>query len=773
MPPALPPIPGRFEASSPSTQHQAMADASGIRAASRGEAPAGAQALPLNQLLRILRQRRRMLFWVVTGLTALATLVGLRVTETYTATAQVMIEPRDSDLLEGMGPERAPLKDAAIVETQIKLIQSRATVARAIGELKTADVRELIAKPTGIGEAVTGLPGLLAEWLPEWLSRWLGGQWAMAAGMHELEPDPDTLRVEAIRALQDDLKVAQSGRSYVLSISYSTTDAQKAAEIANAVAAAYIDSQIAHKLSTSRRASSWLEEEVAELRHRVIESENAIAAYRGSHGLVHATGASSGGQQIALLITSMVEARAERSGKEARLRQLQALRQSGQGFESAIDGAFAPLIQTLRERKMELLREEANLSRQYGEHHPLMVQLRAEQGEIADRIDQEVQNVLSNLENEVLVARSRERALEEHLDAAKGQSAETGQAEVQLHELERQAAANRSLYESFLTRLKMTEQQQKMVQPDARVISPAEPPEEPSSPPVELFTMVGFTASLVFGSILALLLEQVDNGLRSTRQIEELLGLPALGLVPKAPAGSGPLHRHLVETPRSAYAQSVQSVYTQLQLAAAGTRPASILMITSALPGEGKTSLAVSLAACAAHLGRKALLIDLDLRRPAVARQFRTAAPTSCLLDVLEGRVPLDSATHRDPDTGLDVLAASSEHVDPITLLASKRLATLLREVADRYDDVIIDTPPVLGMPDAKVLAAKADAVVFVVQWHRTKRDAAAAAVKELDTAASKMAGLVLTQVDLKKHAAYAYGDAGQYYRRYQHYYTN
>ena len=183
----------------------------------------------------------------------------------------------------------------------------------------------------------------------------------------------------------------------------------------------------------------------------------------------------------------------------------------------------------------------------------MILQLRAEQQKLADRIEHEIDNVIANLENDVALARSRERAHAEQLREAKGQSAVTGQAEVQLREMEREVAASRSLYETLLVRLKETEQQQEIVQADARLISPAQTPDAPSSPSPKLFAMVGFTASLVLGSILALLLEQLDNTLRTGRQVEELLGLPSLGLVPKvADARAGArLHRHMIDQPQS------------------------------------------------------------------------------------------------------------------------------------------------------------------------------------------------------------------------------
>jgi polysaccharide biosynthesis transport protein len=731
--------------------------------------------LPLRELLAILRRRRRAIFWVATSMTTVAVLIGLQVAKTYTATAQVMLEPRESRIVtaEKVAPG-LPAEDSAIIETHIRLIQSRATLARAVDDLNLASDPRLVSSRTTRDRFVGGPVASLAGWLPDWMADQLPGRWAMAAGIAtDATPglDPDTLRERAIDALQGNLKVAQSGRSYVLAISYAATRPQEAARIANGIADAYIDVQLDEKLSATRRASAWLGEQVERLRWRVFGSELAIEEFRAAHGLVDTDGAGQDSHQLAVISNSLIDARAERSAKEARLESLRAMRGTGHALESSPEVLSSPLILNLREREMDLLREEAQLSREYGEHHPRILELRAEQQRLADRIDHEIGNVIANLENDVALARSRERAHAEHLREARGQSAVTGQAAVQLRELEREVTASRSLYETLLIRLKETEQQQEIVQADARLISPAQIPDVPSSPSPKLFAMVGFTASLVVGSILALILEQLDNTLRTGRQVEELLGLPSLGLVPKADAEAGArLLGHMIDKPQSAYAEAVHDLHTQVCLVDVD-RPPSAILLTSALPGEGKTSLAASLAVFAVQIGHRTLLVDLDLRRPAVAREFG-AKPETDILAVLAGTVCFEDAIVQDPDTGVDLLAAGADHANPITLLTSKRLMAVLHQARERYDFVIIDTPPVLGLPDVKALSAAADAIVFVVQWDRTKRDAAAAALKQLADMAGKVCGVVLNQVDMKKHASYAYEDAAQYYHEYSKCYT-
>jgi succinoglycan biosynthesis transport protein ExoP len=357
----------------------------------------------------------------------------------------------------------------------------------------------------------------------------------------------------------------------------------------------------------------------------------------------------------------------------------------------------------------------------------------------------------------------------------KAESAVGDQAEVRLRELEREAAATRSLYESFLARFKETQEQHQILQPDARVISPAQVPDRPSSPSVKLFAAVGLITSLVCGGVLALLLEQLDRSMRTGAQVERLLRVPALGLVPKV-TGLGRddrLHAYILQRPRSAFAEGIRGLYTQTRLAPpAGDRPPGVILVTSALPGEGKTTVAASLAAFAADLQHGTLLIDLDLRRPSVANEF-AMRPEVGVVEVVAGEVRLEDAVYRDESTGLDFLLMPSSHANATAPLTPERLGAVLREARGRYDYVVVDSPPLLGVSDAKTLATLVDATIFVIRWEHTKQDAAVAAMKELRDVAANVAGAVLTQVDMKRHARLGYGDAGQYYSRYKKYYEN
>jgi succinoglycan biosynthesis transport protein ExoP len=721
-----------------------------------------AAGLSLRELVTILRRRRRTITWVVVLITGIATLTGLQVDKTYTATALVLVQPQEMRVVnfEQVTQDLSP--DAPNIETQIKFIQSYDNLARTAGLLNLKDDAAPTARHAGLAAELSAASSLLPD------------EWLIAAGLAdapEVAADPDQTTRRMVNALRAGLKVAQSGNSHVLAISYTAADPGGAARFANGIAKAYVEGRLGDKLIATQGAREWLTQRVEEMRQGLLASERAVEEYRSAHGLETPGGSDPPAQEISALTAQFIDAQAEQTARQAKLRKIRELQNRGDGDEVLADLLTSPLITSLREQELGLQREEAQLSREFGERHPVIKQLEAEKERLTRRIDLEIKAAVQNLENEIEVATNRADAIRQRLEQAKGKVALSGQAGVQLRELEREAAANRSLYETFLVRLKETDEQQELVRPDVRVISPAEVPGAPSSASPVMFTFVGFTASTMIGAMLALLMEQLDTSLRSTRQIEDLLGIPALGVVPAVTGFERSLSRYFLAKPESAYAQAVRALHAQLQLIDA-QRPCKILLVTSALPGEGKTSLATSLAQCAAGLERRTVLLELDVRRPRIARELGVE-PSAGIVEVLEGDLTFEQAVQRDQRSGLEFLAVASGDANPSSLLSSPRLAALLEHLAARFDCVIIDTPPVLGVPDAKTLARLADATVFVVRWDRTKRDAVHAALRELERFSARVAGAVLNQVNMKRHAQYSYGDAGQYYMRYSTYYRD
>ncbi|HUC61329.1 MAG TPA: polysaccharide biosynthesis tyrosine autokinase, partial [Alphaproteobacteria bacterium] len=310
--------------------------------------------------------------------------------------------------------------------------------------------------------------------------------------------------------------------------------------------------------------------------------------------------------------------------------------------------------------------------------------------------------------------------------------------------------------------------------PDARIISRATVPGGPYYPRKNLMVMAALIVSAVVGMALAVVTELFDQGFRSLGQIESATGLPTLAMIPALKEGESEgkrPHEVAVERPNSSYGEAIRTLRTGLLLTRIDHPPRTI-MLTSSVPGEGKTSLALSLACSAARSAQKAIVIDCDFRHPNMHNYLEYPNKTG-LTDFLAGQASLEDVVEIDPRSGVHFITAGSRAPNPVDLLGSQEMKKLLARLSSLYDIVVIDAPPVLPVSDALVLVRIVDKTVYLVRWEKTKRDTALNGLKMLVEAGADIAGICLTQVDLKKHAQYYYSDSGYYYASgYKNYYV-
>ncbi len=747
--------------------------------------------LGLRDLVKVLRRRRSIIIGTVLVATLATTLLANYLTPQYTASSAISIEPRETRVLNTEAVVEQVPQDRTMIETEIKFLGSRSFAHYAIEALGLLDdpdfnpvLRAQLASAAAAeagGAPKQGLEEFVAAYVTP-LADWLPNSWLVATGLAKptvqiaaFDPYAEQKALEgAIDALLGGLTVVQSGDSYVIDVGYTADDPQKAAVIANDVARLYVDNRLDTKRSANTRAGEWLSERADQLRAALLESDNAIAAYRAENQLINSQGVMLDDEQLAALNKELIVTRAERTQRTAKLNLVRRLRARGEGLDSIMEVISSPTISNLRQQEAELMRMEAQLAQEYGNNHPKLLQARAEKQNLRAKIDLEIENIIRVLENELSIARSRETALEESLEQAKGHMIQNRAAEVDLRELEREAEANRLLYTTVLNRYKELNEQQDLVEAGARVISSARVPSKPSFPKPKLMIAVGFTGSLMLGMLFAVAAEGMESGLRSGRQVEQALGVPHLGLVPKLTGLKGDKpHQYLTKMPRSAYAEAVRAVQVGLHFSNP-ERPPQVILVTSSLPGEGKTTLALSLATTAARSGHKTIVVDLDMRHPSVRRELGQAISGPGLVEAVSGENALDDVIYRDEAVpNLHAITISRSTSNPTDLLASPRLLSLLTQLRSRYNYIILDAPPLLGLADTRIAARLADAVLFAVRWGKTNDEVAINGIDSLLESRTVVAGAVLTQVDVRNHTKRAYGDAMQYYGKYEKYYLN
>ena len=723
----------------------------------------------LRYLLRTLWRRRILLVACLLLAAGTTAVVVSGITPVYTATAQVMLDTRR--------PRVIDLKDV-LTQLQPQLV----TVISEVEVLRSRTIAQRVADTLNLYDDPEFNPALRTQPEESDLVRTVTALWAevKTAVFGAKEPPPldeetrrKNIRAAVVSGLGGRLGVAPVPQSLVIRISFNSISAEKAARIANAFADAYVVEQLETKFEAVRKATTWLNARLDSLRDAVAESERQVVAYRAKAGLVESKGQLGSQQKLAELNSQLVIAQSKRAETEARISRIETLLKGSRGGEAGDEVLDTPLVQHLKEQEAQLAREASDLASRYAERHPLMLKVRAELAQIRSRIATEVDRLVQNLRGELAVLRGRESGLLGQIRDVEIRVLDQNQAEVRLRELEREAQANRAIYEAFLSRFKETGEQEQIQQADVRVISQAEVPGAPSYPRSRLLIGGAALLGLILGTVLVLVLEQLDNTFRNRDQLEDATGLPALGLIPAITSMQGRrrIESYMIDNPASSFAEAFRITWFSLKHSMPD-QDLRVVAVTSSVPEEGKSLTALSLARTAANLSMRVILVDADLRRSTVAAMLNLK-PERGLADVLAGQATVEEAVVKDPYSRLDVLTGRPVKPQQFDLLASNGLTGLIERLRETYDVVVIDCPPVLPLADAQMLAQFADRTVFCVRWDKTPRESVVSALRMLLDVNANIAGTLLTRVNVRKHARYGYGDIGHYYGHYRSYYAD
>ncbi len=702
---------------------------------------------------------------------ALATLLISRFEPKYWASATVMFGVERANIANLQEILVAPEFDKDTLENEVQILKSSNLLTRVVEELALDQNPEfnpyLVDPEPGLADRIDASVSL-----PGWLRNFLIDVGALDLPEEPLSPDEEARRgrVATVETLQQSLTLAPVNGSRVIQISFIADDPKTAADIVNVIANKYIVDQLQAKLEMTRSATEWLSERVDELRQRVQDSEEAVETLRTDLSLEAGQSLEITQQQLADLNKSLSEARNRTAEIEGRYLRLTDALDAGQDLSTE-----SPLLRQYRETEGDLIAQLSTLS----QTHPARARLQAQLDDVRARMREEAQRVVASVNVDLEAARTQQRELEASVRELESKALGQSRQEIRLRQLEREAEASRLIYENMLTRLKETSEQESLQNADARILSPAEAPLNPISSHANMILALAVTFGALAGVGVIFLFDHLNNTFRIPPQIEELTGYTVLATIPAI--GSRTQRREVIrnflEKPSSSLSEAIRNLRTSI-LFSNVDNPPKVVMFTSSIPAEGKSTTAMLTAITSRQMGKSAIIVDCDLRLPSVAQLVRPEEKNKPgLLSVLEGGATYNDAIYQDPDTGLHVLMARPNerkaHVNAADILSSQRFGELLKTLSEQYDLVVLDTPPALIVTDARVMSPLVDAVVYTVRWDYTPRDAVLEGLRELQTVRAPIAGIVMTLVNESKASQYSHDGYSYHKGKYENYYTN
>jgi len=695
----------------------------------------------------------------------------------FTATTSVLIDRGNSEILNQLANMGVQVDDDGAILSEVELFKSDTVGLAVVDKLNLLDNPVFMSAPPSLSRMIRS-----AVDFRRWFSD--GGDGAV---------DQDLRRIKAASNLANNMDVERTGKSYALSISYTSTSPELAANIADSIANAYLLDKLNSKYDATRRASDWLQKRIDELRQKALDSDLAVQKFRSEHGLVAvSTNGSSllvSDQQLSELNSALITAQSDTAKAQAKYDRVKAIIDSGKTDAIVTDVLDSSISNDLRKKYLEASKFESELEARVGADHIQAVRLRGEMAEYKRLMFEELNRIAESYQSELEVAQTRERSLADSVAHATGISSAANETQVQLRELERNADTYKNLYQTFLTRFQEATQQQSFPITESRIITKAQIPTRPSSPKKPLIIALAIFAGAAFGGGIGAYREFRDRFFRTGEQVRDELGMEYIGHVPlmseaelaPPPASSGSPRdlndvslatRYVVNHPLSAFAETLRSAKLAVDMANPGKR-CKIIGIISSLPGEGKSTVSINFAQLLAMQGSRTLLIDGDLRNPGATRAIGRHAENGIIETLLDKR-PIRDSVLVDSKTKLAFVAAVVKRRIPHSsdLLSSPLMANLLEEMSGFFDYIVIDLPPLGPVVDAKAVGPMLDASLAVIEWGHTSRRVVRSTFGSHPELIQKCLGVILNKVDTAKLKLYhSYGSGEYYYSRYSAYY--
>jgi capsular exopolysaccharide synthesis family protein len=667
-------------------------------------------------------------------------------TPQYDGVATIKIDPsRDSVLSSTDDSSKSVTPDQSLIDTEVQLIQSSATSDQVVEDLK-------LYRYGGLGEALrshTGQPGQTLDQIKQNISR----------------------------ALRSQLKVERQRGTYLVQVTYTSPDPQAAAAISNAFANAYINKALKSRSSNADEQSEFVNKRLKSVEDDLSVTDREVAEYRAKAGML---GSGNGGnglsgtvvdQQVTPLTAQLASAEAAAAGSRARLESANREMSSG-GILSLSSVITSSLVTSLRMQQAEIERGLHDPDKQYGPNHPVIIRQQEQLAQVEHQIESEARRIYDSMKSDVRAADAQVQSLKEQMASLRAQQADTTRASVMANTLGFQAEAKRSTFNQLNDQRQRLDQLARYKGIQIQFVELAAVPGSPSKPNALLFFAASVIAAGGAAFAVVVFLELLSKGIRSPKQMQELLGLPFLAAVPLlkdrkgARGGSSPADI-IIDQPVSPFAEAFRSARSTLLLGAPSKSP-KIISMMSTVPDEGKTTSSLAMARVLATSGERVLLIDCDLRQNGLSR-LTGAARGPGLLELLSGRATFDQVVRKDRAANLDIIAIPEAVYTPKDVFSGGAMGDLLKQLiqSNRYDRIVLDTPPVLGVSDARVLAALSDAAILLVRWNSTQVNAIKSGIERLEADGAPLVGGMFTMVDPRSEAI----GATYYSKKYEKYY--
>ncbi len=679
----------------------------------------------------------------------------------YTANARIMMDTRQTQVLDKDSNASSALIDTGYVDSQVEIINSDDLILSVVRRLKLTEDPEFNGSNRGLLSVIIG---------------------KMTSPFGSAEPaSQERIEHAVVQQVQKNLRTERVLTTYVLSLNYRARSPDNAAKIANAIANAYLVGALEAKYQSTKRATEWLQQRSLELSEQASASDRAVQTFKAENNIVGTSRGLMSEQQLSDLNTQLVQARAATAEAKARLDRIDTISDQDVAQSTVTDALNNSVITRLRAQYLDLQAQYADWSRRYGKTHLAAVNLANKMEELRKNIADELRRIADAYRSDYEIAKSREASLEKNVKELVAQAGNKGQAEVKLRDLESAADTYRNLYNNFLEKLQSATQNQSFPLSEARLISTATKPDRKSSPRTVLALVGGLVAGLCLGFGAAFARELLSDVLRTPAEVEDELGVKCLGVLPdiRPPTKTGTLlstsgktgppdlSRYVVDHPFSRFAETLRNIKVSIDVARL-TREIKVIGIVSSLPKEGKTTVAANFAQLIALTGHRTVLIDGDLHTRSLTRELAPNAQSG-LVEALNDPASLGYHVQRSKETGLDFLPSvvASRMVNSADVIGSKAMAELLKVLREHYEYIVIDLAPVMPVADSKAVSFLIDAMVYVIEWGQTTRTALQESVSGSEVLQKKLIGAVLNRANpkmLKRIEAYKGKHHNSYY---------